>query len=174
MPPKRTPLPRFEWAKKGGALTEHTRGIVFGLHLASWSVPDIADRLGMSQQGVRQSVVLSEKTVGGQRPEDPDRGPTTPSQKKEEIASRRSVVARLIRKRDRDGNYVVESSRDLQAALLDEGDAARDLPAAPVEKILFSDESLFNCSDMQRKQWVRKGEAQTPRRTATWSAQAHG
>jgi hypothetical protein len=49
----------FEWAKKGGALTEHTR--VFGLHLAGWSVPDIADRLGMSQQGVRQSVVLSEK-----------------------------------------------------------------------------------------------------------------
>jgi hypothetical protein len=37
----------FEWAKKGGALTEHTRGIVFGLHLAGWSVPDIADRLGM-------------------------------------------------------------------------------------------------------------------------------
>ena len=32
-------------------------------------------------------------------------------------------------------------------------DAARDLLAAPVEKILFSDESLFNCSDMQRKQY---------------------
>jgi transposase len=200
----------FEWAKKGGALTEHTRGIVFGLHLAGWSVPDIADRLGMSQQGVRQSVALSEKTVGGQRADEPERGPTTTSQKKGEIASRRRVVARLMRKRDRDGNYVVESSRDLQAALLDEGvqasrrtavsdmhavggkyvsrprtadltarhmkrrvDAARDLLAAPVEKILFSDESLFNCSDMQRKQWVRKGEAPTPRRTATWSAQAH-
>ena len=209
MPPKRTPLPMFEWAKKGGALTEHTRGIVFGLHLAGWSVPDIADRLGMSQQGVRQSVALSEKTVGGQRADEPERGPTTTSQKKGEIASRRRVVARLMRKRDRDGNYVVESSRDLQAALLDEGvqasrrtavsdmhavggkyvsrpktadltarhmkrrvDAARDLLAAPAEKILFSDESLFNCSDMQRKQWVPKGEAPTPRRTATRSAQA--
>ena len=111
----------FEWAKKGGALTEHTRGIVFGLHLAGWSVPDIADRLGMSQQGVRQSVALSEKTVGGQRADEPERGPTTTSQKKGEIASRRRVVARLMRKRDRDGNYVVESSRDPQAALLDEG-----------------------------------------------------
>ena len=86
----------FEWAKKGGALTEHTRGIVFGLHLAGWSVPDIADRLGMSQQGVRQSVALSEKTVGGQRADEPERGPTTTSQKKGEIASRRRVVARLI------------------------------------------------------------------------------
>ena len=38
----------FEWAKKGGALTEHTRGIVFGLHLAGWSVPDIADKVALA------------------------------------------------------------------------------------------------------------------------------
>ena len=65
----------FEWAKKGGALTEHTRGIVFGLHLAGWSVPDIAERLGMSQQGVRQSVVLSEKTGGGPKSRGTGTGP---------------------------------------------------------------------------------------------------
>ena len=32
MPPKRTVLPMLSWAKKGGQLTTHARGIIFGMH----------------------------------------------------------------------------------------------------------------------------------------------
>ena len=42
-----------------------------------------------------------------------------------------------------------------------------------VENILFSDESLFNCTDMQRKMWLMDGEDVWARRTEAWSAQVH-
>ena len=41
------------------------------------------------------------------------------------------------------------------------------------KKIWFSDESLFDCSDNQLRQWVRNGEDPTPLRVCSWTAQVH-
>ena len=53
MPPTRTVLPMLSWAKKGGQLTTHARGVVFGMHTAGMSALAIADRMGMTPNGVR-------------------------------------------------------------------------------------------------------------------------
>ena len=120
MPPKRVKKPAFPWVKPNGLLTSHGRGIVFGLHLAGVSVVDIADMMMMTAAGVRGSIAISEDVVQGVRDATPPRGDTTPSPKKKEIAGRQKKVARLLRKRTRDGEYVINSSRDMQRALLEE------------------------------------------------------
>ena len=40
-------------------------------------------------------------------------------------------------------------------------------------KIIFTDESLFDCADTERCQWVVKGGKPEPRITAKWTARAH-
>ena len=52
MPPKRVRALLYPWVKRGGKLTSHTRGIVFGMHLLGAPATEIADRLGMTPTGV--------------------------------------------------------------------------------------------------------------------------
>ena len=179
----------------GGQLTAHTMGVVFGMHIMGSPVQDIADRMGMTPKGVRHSISISEGIVNGVRDAAIPSAPTTPSPKKKEIAQRRRRVDALLRKRDREGNPVVKSARDMQRALLeaavevDRSTITRDLQAVGAtyrarpktadlttghkekrcalgkallskdpRKIIFTDESLFDCADTERCQWVVKGE----------------
>ena len=210
MPPKRTVLPMLSWAKKGGQLTTHARGIVFGMHIAGMSALAIADRMGMTPNGVRHSIAISETIVHGGRDETIPSAPTTPSPKKKEIAKRRRRVDALLRKRGRDGNPVIGSARDMQRALLEEGvevdrstvtrdmvatgarflarpttadlteahkqtrvELGRDLLQVDPNVIIFTDESLFDCSDPMSHEWVVKGEKPRPRPVAKWTAKVH-
>ena len=135
MPPKRTAIPMLPWVTRGGQLTAHTRGVVFGMHVMGSPVQDIADRMGMTPKGVRNSISISEGIVNGVREKAIPSAPTTPSPKKKEIAQRRRRVDALLRKRDREGNPVVKSARDMQRALLeaavevDRSTITRDLQA---------------------------------------------
>ena len=113
--------PQLSWAKKGGQLTTHARGVVFGMHIAGMSALATADRMDMTPNGVRHSIAISETIVHGGRDETIPSAPTTPSPKKKEIAKRRRRVDALLRKRGRDGNPVIGSARDMQRALLEEG-----------------------------------------------------
>ena len=106
------------WVTRGGQLTAHTRGVVFGMHIMGSHVQDIPDRMGMTPKGVRHSISISEGIVNGVRDEAIPSAPTTPSPKKE-IAQWRRRVDALLRKRDREGNPVVKSARDMQRALLE-------------------------------------------------------
>jgi hypothetical protein len=72
----------LSWAKKGGQLTTHARGVVFGMHIAGMSALAIADRMGMTPNGVRHSIAISETIVHGGRDETIPSAPTTPSPKK--------------------------------------------------------------------------------------------
>ena len=83
MPPKRTAIPMLPWVTRGGQLTDHTRGVVFG---RGSPVQDIADSVGMTPKGVRHSISISEGIVNGVRDEAIPSAPTTPSPKKKEFA----------------------------------------------------------------------------------------
>jgi hypothetical protein len=88
------------------------------MHIMGSPVQDIPDRMGMTPKGVRHSISISEGIVNGVRDEAIPSAPTTPSPKKE-IAQWRRRVDALLRKRDREGNPVVKSARDMQRALLE-------------------------------------------------------
>ena len=114
-----------------------------------------------------------------------------------------------MRKRNREGELIINSARGMQRALLDAGievsratvtedmravgarylarpttadlsehhievrkSLATTLLAADPKTIIFTDESLFDCSDTKLRQWVAKGEKPKPRREARWSARA--
>ena len=210
MPPKRVRVPMYPWVKRGGKLTPHTRGIVFGMHLHGAPATEIADRMGMTTTGVEYSIAISQGIVTGARDEQTPRGDTTPSPKKKDIQQRRRRVSSLMRKRDREGERIISSAREMQRALLDADiDVSRatvtedmravggrylarpttaDLSEHHIEvrkglattllavdpnTIIFTDESLFDCSDTTLRQWVVKGERPKPRRKARWSARAH-
>ena len=108
----------YPWVKRGGKLTPHTRGIVFGMHLHGAPATEIADRMGMTTTGVEYSIAISQGIVTGERDEQTPRGDTTPSPKKKDIQQRRRRVSSLMRKRDREGERIISSAREMQRALL--------------------------------------------------------
>jgi hypothetical protein len=69
------------------------------MHTAGMSALAIADRMGMTPNGVRHSIAISETIVHSERDETIPSAPTTPSPKKKEIAKRRRRVDALLRKR---------------------------------------------------------------------------
>ena len=70
MPPKRVRVPMYPWVKRGGKLTPHTRGIVFGMHGAP--ATEIADRMGMTTTGVEYSIAISQGIVTDPTPPPPE------------------------------------------------------------------------------------------------------
>jgi hypothetical protein len=67
----------YPWVKRGGKLTPHTRGIVFGMQLHGAPASEIADRMGMTTTGVEYSIVISQGIVTGARDEQTPRGTVT-------------------------------------------------------------------------------------------------
>ena len=92
MPPKRTAIPMLPWVTRGGQLTAHTRGVVFGMHIMGSPVQDIADRMGMTPKGVRHSIFISEGIVNGVRDEAIPSAPTTPSPTRDLQAVHKGVL----------------------------------------------------------------------------------
>jgi transposase len=87
------------------------------------------------------------------------------------------VCARTIR-RDLAALGMAWKSRPKTAFMTDDHrrrriEAAAELLEFDENDILFSDESLFDCSDMQLKAWQRPGEPMEPRRVERWTAKVH-
>jgi hypothetical protein len=57
------------WVKRGGKLTEYSRGVVHGMHLSGVTVTWIAERMGMTPSGVRRSLTISQGIAEGTRGE---------------------------------------------------------------------------------------------------------
>ena len=98
------------WVTRGGQLTAHTRGVVFGMHIMGSPVQDTTDRMGMTPKGVRHSISISERIVNGVRDEAIPSAPTTPSPKKE-IAQRRRE---FLICRSGDSKVVEHHAKDLR------------------------------------------------------------
>ena len=175
MPPKRVRAPKFMWAKRGGCLIPHTRGIVFGMHLLGAPATEIAERylnVGVQQGPLHLWTLLDlvflwsyhramhlppppcpghELLRDGDRVLNPCRG------RAHHASGRRSVPCSADHRRPQ------RTSRGPATTLL----------AVDPKTIIFTDESIFSCSDTKLRQWVAKGEDPKPRRKASWSARAY-
>jgi hypothetical protein len=106
----------YPWVKRGGKLTPHTRGIVFGMQLHGAPASEIADRMGMTTTGVEYSIAISQGIVTGARDEQTPRGDTTPNTK--DIQQRRRRVSSLMRKREIRRVWNTIPQRDIDALVL--------------------------------------------------------
>ena len=62
--PKVDPKVPFSWARGQGKLTDHGKGVVYGLFLSGFSHQSIASLMSMTRQGVSKNILSTEVLLG--------------------------------------------------------------------------------------------------------------
>lgn len=179
---KRKKLPPFPWAKGNGTLSTWAQGFLYGMKQCNTPLADIADRLDVDVSTVRRCIAAVEKQLAEQcgSMEIPTlRGahPSTDERQKLVDDAGLAVGVRTVR-RDMKRAGLVSVVRPLVPALSNVQKMKRlalseTLLMTDEKTILFSDESLFLCRDMSKRQWVIAGEDPKPIEMMRWTSALH-